>query len=90
LHSPIMTTTYHHTQQLRFKHLAKHELFMFPAGNGTPQMGPYMKISPRRYVEATVSIVGGTKIVPHIKASPVYTVGTINVAVSDRVTDGLY
>jgi len=53
-------------------------------------MGPYMKISPRRYVEATVSIVGGTKIVPHIKASPVYTVGTINVAVSDRVTDGLY
>ena len=82
-----MTSTYHHTQQLRFKHLAKHELLVFTAGNGTPQMGPYMKISPRRYVEATVSIIGGTKVIPHIKASPVYTVGTINVAVSDRVTD---
>jgi len=83
-----MTATYHHTQQLRFKHLAKNELFVFPAGNGTPQMGPYVKISPRRYVEATVSIIGGTKIVPRTKeASPIHTVGTINVAVSDRVTD---
>lgn len=79
-------TPYHFPEQLRFKHLAKHELFVFPAGNGTPAMGPYMKISPRRYVEARVELVG-TKVVPHIKACPVHQVGTINVAVSDRVLD---
>lgn len=82
-------TTYRFPEQLRFKHLAKHELFMFPAGHGTPAMGPYMKISARRYVPAKVRMVG-LKVVPEIQASPVHHVGTINVPVSDRVTDHLF
>jgi hypothetical protein len=85
----MATTPYRFPQQLQFKHLAKHELFIFPAAHGAPAMGPYMKISARRYVEATVSLIG-EKIVPNIKASPVHHVGSINAAVSDRVTDSLF
>ena len=82
-------TVYRFPEQLRFKHLAKHELFMFPAGDGTPSMGPYLKLSPRRYVAATVRMVG-LRIVHEVKASPVHTIGSINAPVSDRVTDHLF
>ena len=84
-----MATPYRFPQQLKFKHLAKHDLFIFPAGNGTPAMGPYLKISARRYVNATVSLIG-EKIVPTVQAAPVHHIGSINAAVSDRVTDSLY
>jgi hypothetical protein len=76
---------YRFPEQLKFKHLAKHELFMFPAGAGLPASGPYMKISARRYVSCTVAVVG-VCIVPHIQAAPVHSVGSINVVVSDQVT----
>lgn len=82
-------TVYRFPEQLRFKHLAKHELFMFPAGDGSPSMGPFMKLSPRRYVGADVRMVG-LRIVPEIKATPVHTIGSINCPVSDRVTDHLF
>lgn len=81
-------TRYRFPEQLRFKHLAKHELFMFPAGHGTPAMGPYMKISAHRYVPATVQLIG-ERIVPAIQAAPVHHIGSINAAVTDRVTDHL-
>jgi hypothetical protein len=84
-----MATPYRFPQQLKFKHLAKQELFIFPAAHGAPAMGPYMKISARRYVNAAVSLIGD-KIVPVIDASPVHHIGSINAAVSDRVTDNLF
>ena len=84
-----MPTPYRFPQQLKFKHLAKHELFIFPAAHGAPAMGPYMKISARRYVSAAVSLIG-EKIVPTIKSAPVHYIGSINAAVSDRVTDSLF
>ena len=80
---------YQFPEQLRFKHLARHELFFFPAGEGTPAMGPYMKISPRRYVEAKVSLVG-ERIVPEINSAPVHHIGSINANVSDCVLDFLF
>ena len=82
-------TPYRFPEQLRFKHLARHELFVFPAGEFTPSMGPYLKLSARRYVGATVRMVG-LRIVHEIKAAPVHTIGTINAPVSDRVTDHLF
>ena len=85
----MKTTPYRFPEQLKFKHLAKHELFIFPAAHGTPAMGPYMKISARRYVGASVNLIG-EQIVPNIKAAPVYTIGSINATVSDRVTDNLF
>jgi hypothetical protein len=84
-------TVYRFPEQLRFKHLAKHELFMFTRCNGYPaefQQGPFMKLSPRRYVAAKVRVVG-LRIVPDIQACPVYQVESINAPVSDRVTDHL-
>lgn len=79
-------TPYRFPEQLRFKHLARHELFVFPAGNGTPAMGPYMKLSPRRYVPCRVELVG-ERIIAHVQAAPVLHIGSINAPVSDRVTD---
>lgn len=84
-----MTTPYQFPGKLMFKHLAKHELFVFPAKYGTPIMGPYIKLSARRYAEASITL-RGTKIVPHIKAAPVLKVTSINAEVSDRVTDTLF
>jgi len=76
---------YRFPEQLKFKHLAKFELFIFPAGSGLPASGAYMKISARRYVSCTVAVVG-VRIVPHIQAASVHTIGSINAAVSDQVT----
>jgi hypothetical protein len=61
---------------------------MFPAGHGTPTMGPYLKLSARRYVPVTVSVVGGVRIRHHIKAGAiVHHIGSVNAAVTDRVCD---
>lgn len=82
-------TRYRFPEPLRFKHLNRHELFMFPAGDGTPAMGPYMKLSARRYIAARVELVG-ERLVPHIADRPVLHVGSINALVSDRVTDHIW
>lgn len=76
--------TYHRFEQLRFKHLGRHELFYFPKGNSTPAMGPYMKLSARRYVSVRLER-RGLKYIPHIQPGPVHQVGTINVPVSDNL-----
>jgi hypothetical protein len=84
--STFAPAPYHHTQQLRFKHLGLNELFVFPAGDTTPFMGPYMKLSARRYV--AVRITGSLKLTPHIDAGAiVHHIGSINARVSDRVSD---
>jgi hypothetical protein len=79
-------TPYRFPEQLRFKHLAKHELFYFPAGSSTPAMGPYMKLSPRRYVPVRLER-RGLRYIPHVAAAPVHHVGSINAAVTDRISD---
>jgi hypothetical protein len=83
---PFTPVRYHHTEQLRFKHLGRHELFMFPGGHGTPAMGPYMKLSARRYVPVRLER-RGLQYIPHIAAVPVHQVGSINAAVTDRISD---
>jgi len=80
----MKTYRYRFPETLRFKHLARHELFFFPAGHGTPQSGPYMKISARRYVPVRIER-RGLKYIPHIQAAPVHHVGTINVPVCDNL-----
>ena len=75
---------YRFPEQLRFKHLARHEVFFFPAGHGTPVSGPYMKLSARRYVPVRLER-RGLKYTPHIQAVPVHHVGTVNVAVCDNL-----
>jgi hypothetical protein len=80
---------YHHTQQLCFKHLGKGELFMFPAGDLTPAMGPYVKLSPRKYIRAEAWI-RGEKVRHAIQANaPILKVNSINAAVNSRVSDYL-
>ena len=87
--NPFTPVPYRFPEQLRFKHLGRHELFVFPAGNGTPRMGPYMKLSARRYVPVRVVVMGMPwKLVPHIGAGVlVITVGSINAVVSDALCD---
>jgi hypothetical protein len=81
-----MTTTYHHTQQLRFKHLSIGELFLFPAGPGRSYaLGPFLKISPRKYQPCKVW-TQGLKVLHEINGNPVL-IGSTNAAVSDRVLD---
>lgn len=83
---PFTPVRYRFPEQLRFKHLSRHELFMFPAGNSTPAMGPYMKLSARRYVPVDVSWIGGVKAVPNIRAGArVIHVGSVNTVVTDQV-----
>jgi len=80
-------TLYRFPEQLRFKHLSRHEMFFFPAGNGTPMMGPYIKLSARRYVPVRIE-TRGLKYVPHINGSDrVIHVGSVNAIVSDRIQD---
>ena len=80
-------TRYRFPEQLRFKHLGRHEMFYFPAGNGTPIMGPYIKLSARRYVPVRIES-RGLKYIPHINGSDrVIHVGSINTLVSDRISD---
>jgi hypothetical protein len=77
---------YHHTQQLKFKHLDLNDLFIFPAAHGCPWSGPFMKISARRYVQVEVSGLWGSRLVPHIKPGAiVHNVGSINTPVSDAI-----
>jgi hypothetical protein len=83
---PFTPAPYHHTEQLRFKHLNRRDLFVFPASSTTPFMGPYMKLSARRYV--AVRITGSLKLTPHIDAGAiVHHIGSVNACVSDRVSD---
>lgn len=83
---PFTPAPYHHTEQLCFKHLNRHELFVFPATPTTPFMGPYMKLSARRYV--AVRITGSLKLIPHIDSGAiVHRIGSVNACVSDRVSD---
>lgn len=86
---PFTPTRYRFPEQLRFKHLGRHELFVFPAGNGTPRMGPYMKLSARRYVPVRVAVMGMPgKLVPHVAdGAQVCMVGSVNAVVSDALCD---
>ena len=74
--------TYHHTQPLRFKHLKPGELFVFPPGAGTPMMGPYQKLSARRYIAVSVSAIGERLVANTTVFAAPLTVGSVNVAVS--------
>jgi hypothetical protein len=78
---------YHFPEQLRFKHLALNELFIFPAGNGTPRMGPFMKLSARRYVPVRVAVMGMPgRYVPTVPTgAQVVHIGSINAVVSDSL-----
>jgi hypothetical protein len=76
-------TTYRFPETLRFKHLKKHEIFCFPGGHSTPVMGPYIKLSARRYAPVTVTWCGD-RYEPRLNDRPVHLVGTINVPVTDR------
>lgn len=85
--STFTPVPYKFPEQLRFKHLARHELFFFPAGNGYPIMGPYIKLSARRYVPVRIEL-RGLKYIPHINGSlAVCHVGSVNAIVSDRIQD---
>jgi hypothetical protein len=84
-----MNYPYHHTQQLCYKHLGKGELFMFPPGEFTPAIGPYMKLSPRKYIRVDAWI-RGERIRHVIQANaPILKVNTINAPVTSRVSDYL-
>lgn len=62
---------------------------MFPAGDLTPAMGPYVKLSPRKYIRAEAWI-RGEKVRHAIQASaPILKIGSINAAVNSRVSDYL-
>jgi len=77
--------TYHHTQPLRFKHLKPGELFAFPPGAGTPMMGPYQKLSARRYIAVSVSAVGERLVAKVTAYSVPLTIGSISALVSDSL-----
>lgn len=75
---------YHFTEQLRFKHLYIGELFMFPPHPGRDYvLGPFKKISPRKYVPCETWL-RGVNIRHRICGDPIL-IGSINTAVSDQV-----
>lgn len=77
--------TYHHTQPLRFKHLKPGELFVFPPGAGTPMMGPYQKLSARRYSAVSVRAIGERLVAEAIAHSVPLTIGSTGALVSDSL-----
>ena len=85
--TPFCPVPYRFPEVLRFKHLSRHELFFFPPGDGCPIMGPYIKLSPRRYAPVRLEL-RGLKYISHLNGSdPVLHVGSVNAAVSDRISD---
>ena len=85
--TPFCPVRYRFPEVLRFKHLSRHDLFFFPAGCGCPILGPYIKLSARRYAPVRLEL-RGLKYIPHLNGSAaVLHVGSVNAEVSDRISD---